>query len=97
MAKVEIYTKDNCPYCDKAKLLLDQLNVDYLEVDLVAEPEKYDELHLRRPSARTVPQIFINDTGIGGCDDLYALHDSGKLKPMLDELERPMDGENETM
>lgn len=90
MALVEIYTKDYCPYCDKAKLLLDQLNVDYLEIDLVAEPEKYDELALRRPSARTVPQIFINDTGIGGCDDLYALYDAGKLKPMLEELDRPV-------
>jgi glutaredoxin 3 len=86
MAKVEIYTKDYCPYCDKAKLLLDQLNVDYLEIDLVAESEKYDELHERRPSARTVPQIFINNEGIGGCDDLYALYDAGKLTGMLADL-----------
>ena len=87
MAFVEIYTKDYCPYCSKAKLLLDQLNVDYVEIDLAAEPEKYDELAIRRPGARTVPQIFINDKGIGGCDDLYALYDSGQLKPLLEELE----------
>ncbi|RYG60716.1 MAG: glutaredoxin 3 [Alphaproteobacteria bacterium] len=97
MAYVEIYTKDYCPYCDKAKLLLDQLNVDYVEHDLVADPEKFDELQLRRPNARTVPQIFINDLGIGGCDDLYALHDAGKLKPMLEEVERPLEGEHEPL
>ena len=87
MAFVEIYTKDYCPYCDKAKLLLDQLGVDYTEHDLTAEPAKFDELLLRRPGARTVPQIFINDLGIGGCDDLYDLHDSGQLKPMLAKLD----------
>lgn len=97
MAFVEIYTKDYCPYCDKAKLLLDQLNVDYVEIDLVAEPARFDELRVRRPSARTVPQIFINDTGIGGCDDLYALHESGKLKPMLDELERTVTGADDVV
>ena len=86
MAFVEIYTKDYCPYCDKAKLLLDQLNVDYQEIDLVAEPAKFDELLERRPGARTVPQIFINGKGIGGCDDLYALFDTGQLKPMLEEV-----------
>ncbi|PZP39750.1 MAG: glutaredoxin 3 [Pseudomonas fluorescens] len=97
MAFVEIYTKDHCPYCVKAKLLLDQLNVDYVEIDLSEQPEKYDELAIRRPNARTVPQIFINDTGIGGCDDLYALHDTGQLKPMLEELERPVTSGEEVL
>lgn len=85
MAYVEIYTKDYCPYCDKAKLLLDQLITDYNEIDLTSEPAKLDELLSRRPSARTVPQIFINGQGVGGCDDLYALHDQGKLVAMLKE------------
>jgi glutaredoxin 3 len=84
MATVEIYTKDYCPYCTKAKMLLDSLDVDYAEIDLSKEPEKMDELRVRQPSARTVPQIFINDTGIGGCDDLYALHEKGQLVPMLE-------------
>lgn len=84
MAKVEIYTKDYCPYCTKAKLLLDQLGVEYTEIDLQKDPAQLDALHARRPSARTVPQIFINDEGIGGCDDLYALHEAGKLKPRLE-------------
>lgn len=87
MAFVEIYTKDYCPFCTKAKMLLEQLNVDFQEIDLSVSPEKYDELQVRRPGARTVPQIFINDQGIGGCDDLYALYEAGTLKPMLDELE----------
>lgn len=82
-AKVEIYTKDYCPYCTKAKLLLDQLGVAYTEIDLQQEPARMDELQMRRPGARTVPQIFINDEGIGGCDDMYALHNQGKLQPLL--------------
>lgn len=85
MAFVEIYTKDYCPYCTKAKLLLEQLNVDFTEIDITKDPEKFDELRERAPAARTVPQIFINDTGIGGCDDLYALFDSGELQPMLEK------------
>ena len=87
MAFVEIYTKDHCPYCTKAKLLLEQLNVDFVEIDITQEPEHLESLQVRRPSARTFPQIFINDKGIGGCDDLYALYDSGDLKPLLAELE----------
>ena len=87
MAYVEVYSKDYCPYCTKAKQLLEQLNVDFVEIDLTAEPAKFDELLERRPSARTVPQIFINNQGIGGCDDLYALFDSGQLKPMLEAVE----------
>ena len=83
MARVEIYTKDYCPYCDKAKLLLDQLLAEYMEIDLTATPAKLEELLERRPSARTVPQIFINGQGIGGCDDLYDLHAQGKLVPLL--------------
>lgn len=84
MANVEIYTKDYCPFCTKAKMLFDQLGVAYEEIDVSVTPAKLDELRERRPSARTVPQIFINDTGIGGCDDLYALHERGGLLPMLE-------------
>lgn len=83
MAKIEIYTKDYCPSCTKAKLLLEQLGVAYTEIDLQKDPAQMDALLARRPSARTVPQIFINDEGIGGCDDLYALHEAGTLQPLL--------------
>lgn len=80
---VEVYTKDYCPYCTKAMALLDQLGIPYTEIDMSKQPEKMDELRARAPHARTVPQIFIGNQSIGGCDDLYALFESGKLKPML--------------
>ncbi len=82
-ASIEIYTKDYCPYCVKAKALLDQLGAAYTEIDLSQTPDKMAELQTRRPGVRTVPQIFINGQGIGGCDDLYALFNAGKLKAML--------------
>ena len=82
-SKVEIYTKDYCPYCTKAKLLLGQLGVAFDEIDLTKDPEKLAELQARRPGARTVPQIFINGEGIGGCDDLYGLHEAGTLREKL--------------
>ena len=83
MPVVEIYTKDVCPYCVKAKALLGQLGVVYTEIQLSREPARMTELQARRPQARTVPQIFIDGVGIGGCDDLYALFEAGKLKAML--------------
>ena len=83
-AHVEIYSKDYCPYCTKAKVLLDTLGVAYTEYDITRDADRQAEMLTRRPSARTVPQIFINNTGIGGCDDLYALHNTGKLKGMLE-------------
>lgn len=84
-APVEIYSKDYCPYCTKAKVLLDTLGISYTEYDITRDAERQAEMLTRRPSARTVPQIFINGAGIGGCDDLYALHNAGKLLAMLDE------------
>lgn len=83
MTKVEVYTKDYCPYCTKAKMLLDQLGITYEDIDLSKNPSRMDELLQRNPAARTVPQIFINDVGIGGCEDLYALHESGDLSVKL--------------
>jgi glutaredoxin 3 len=83
MAKIEIYTKDYCPYCTKAKMLLDQLGQRYTEIDITRDPAMLAELQARRPGVRTVPQIFIDGAGIGGCDDLYALHGAGKLAALL--------------
>ncbi len=83
MPRVEIYTKDYCPYCVKAKLLFDQLSVHYTEIDISKDTAKFDELRARKPDARTVPQIFINDEAIGGCDDLYALYQAGDLAGKL--------------
>ncbi len=84
-AKIEVYSKDYCPYCDKAKLLLSSLNATYEEIDITHDAAGYEKIQARNPSARTVPQIFINNQPIGGCDALYALHAEGKLVPMLAE------------
>ena len=82
-ATVEIYTQWGCPYCVRAKALLDSKGVAYTEHDITMTTSKRAEMRTRAPNARTVPQIFIDDTAIGGCDDLYALDRAGKLDAML--------------
>ena len=81
--KVEIYTKWGCPYCVRAKALLDGKGVDYEEYDIALGGPKKSEMLERVPGARTVPQILINDTPIGGSDDLRALENQGKLDALL--------------
>lgn len=83
MAKVEIYTSPLCGFCHAAKKLLKQKNVDFTEVDVWSEPKRKPEMIQRANGGRTVPQIFIDGTHVGGCDDLYALESAGKLDPML--------------
>jgi glutaredoxin 3 len=85
MSHVTIYTKDYCPYCLKAKQLLDRLGHKYEEIDIGKHPELVSEVVAKSGGRKTVPQIFIGDRHIGGCDDLYALHDQGGLKPLLEE------------
>ena len=85
MAKVEIYYKDYCPYCHKAKDLLDSKDIEYTLYDITHDTDGQKEMQKRNPNARTVPQIFINDKSIGGCDDLHALENSGKLDTMLSQ------------
>lgn len=82
-ANVEIYTKFGCPYCVRAKHLLDSKGVHYTEYDVTMGGAKREEMVSRAPGARTVPQIFINDQAIGGSDDLRALDSSGKLDALL--------------
>ena len=82
-ANVEIYTKFACPYCVRAKQLLDSKGVPYTEYDITMGGAKRDEMVARVPGARTVPQILINDTPIGGSDDLRALENQGKLDALL--------------
>lgn len=82
-AKVEIYTKFACPYCVRAKQLLDSKGVPYTEYDITMGGAKRDEMLARVPGAQTVPQILINDTPIGGSDDLRALENQGKLDALL--------------
>lgn len=82
-AKVEIYTKFACPYCVRAKHLLDSKGAVYTEIDVTMGGAKRDEMLARAPGARTVPQIFINDVAIGGSDDLLELDYEGRLDAML--------------
>jgi glutaredoxin 3 len=81
--KVEIYTKFACPFCVRAKALLDGKGVGYTEYDVSGGGAKRQEMVDRAPGARTVPQIFINDVAIGGSDDLRELEYEGKLDALL--------------
>jgi glutaredoxin 3 len=83
MVKIEIYTKFLCPYCSRAKAMLDAKGATYTEVDITMDSDKRQEM-LRRSSGRnTVPQIFIDGRHIGGSDDLAALDQRGALTPLL--------------
>jgi glutaredoxin 3 len=82
MARIVIYTKDNCAYCDRAKELLTARHATFEEVRIDLDDQKRDEM-IRLSNRRTVPQIFINDQPIGGFDDLAALAKSGKLDGLL--------------
>ena len=81
--KVEIYTKFGCPYCTRAKALLDSKGVSYDEYDVTLGGPKKAEMRGRVPGASTVPQILIDGQAIGGSDDLAALEQSGKLDALL--------------
>lgn len=83
MKTVEIYTTPICGFCTAAKRLLDSKGIDFVEIDVMRDPEKRAEMTQRSSGGRTVPQIFIDGTPIGGCDDLFALEQDGKLDPML--------------
>ena len=83
MARVEIYTKFFCPYCARAKRLLDGKNVQYEEYDISMGGEKRAEMMQRAHGRHTVPQIFIDGSHIGGSDDLASLDMDGKLDPLL--------------
>lgn len=82
-AEVKIYTTPWCPYCVRAKQLLDRKNVTYEDFNVAYDQALRAEVSSR--SGRTsVPQIFINDEPIGGCDELHALERGGQLDPMLE-------------
>ncbi len=81
---VVIYTKFGCGFCFRAKRLLDAKGVDYTEHDVTMGGPKRAEMMERAPGARTVPQIFIGDTHVGGSDELHALERSGKLDALLE-------------
>lgn len=83
MADVTIYTRMACGYCTAAKRLLDRKGVAYTEHDASFSQELRQEMIQRARGRSTFPQIFVGDTHVGGCDDLYALEDAGRLDGLL--------------
>ena len=83
MALVEVYARPMCGFCHQAKKLLDSKGIAYSEYDIWAESGRKDEMVKRANGRATVPQIFIDDEHIGGCDDLMALERAGKLDKLL--------------
>ena len=83
MKQIEIYTSPLCGFCHAAKRLLNQKNAEFSEINVLANPGRKPEMIQRANGGRTVPQIFIGDTHVGGCDDLFALEQAGKLDALL--------------
>jgi glutaredoxin 3 len=83
MASIEVYTTPYCPYCVAAKELLRRKGADFLEINVAGNRDLRTQMVERAGGRTTVPQIFIGDTHVGGCDDLYALDDGGGLDPLL--------------
>lgn len=81
--KIEVYTSMFCPYCHRAKALLKSKGVDFVEYDVGGSSDARAKMRERADGRHTVPQIFIDDVGIGGSDDLAALDRQGKLDQML--------------
>ena len=83
MNTVEIYTSPLCGFCHAAKRLLSQKGVSFSEVNVMTQPKHKAEMMQRANGRHTVPQIFIGETHVGGCDELYALERAGKLDQLL--------------
>ena len=83
MKPVEIYTSPMCGFCHAAKRLLTKKGISFSEIDVSANPGRKPEMIQRAGGRRTVPQIFIGDTHVGGCDDLFDLDGDGKLDALL--------------
>jgi len=83
MPAIKVYTTPYCPYCVSAKELLRRKGVDFVEINVAGDRGRRIEMVERSGGRMTVPQIFIGDTHVGGCDDLYALDDAGGLDPLL--------------
>ena len=85
MAKVEIYTWQYCPFCIRAKALLDSKGIQYEEHPIDGNQEARQKMTDRASGRTTVPQIFINNQGIGGCDELYSLESSNELDALIEQ------------
>lgn len=82
MAKVEVFCTPYCPYCVRAKQLLEQKNIEYEEIRVDQNPDRHNEM-ITRSNRTSVPQIFIDDYHVGGCDDLFDLEAEGTLDSRL--------------
>ena len=83
MPKVTIYTTPFCPYCHSAKALLRRKNIEFSEIDVSFDQQERQRMMAKAHGRRTVPQIFIGETHVGGSDELHALDRQGKLDPLL--------------
>ncbi len=83
MTTIEMYSGDFCPYCMRAKSLLKKKGLEFTEYNVQTDPERRSEMLQRTAGARSIPQIFINDRHVGGCDELYALEKKGELDSWL--------------
>lgn len=83
MVNIEIYTWATCPFCVRAKALLDSKDVEYTEYMIQGDEDARDKMAERSNGRRTVPQIFFDGQWIGGCDDLHLLEAEGKLEKLL--------------
>jgi glutaredoxin 3 len=83
MRRVTIYTTPICPHCVRAKALLEKKGAEVREVDVFMDRRARDEMEQKSGGRRTVPQIFIGETHVGGSDDLHALERAGELDPLL--------------
>jgi len=83
MKSVEIYTTPFCGFCFAAKRLLTEKGISFSEIDVSRDPAMRQEMIQRARGGRTVPQIFVGETHVGGCDELYMLERSGKLEPLF--------------
>ena len=84
MKKVLIYSSDYCPYCNRAKSLLKRENIAFDEINVSQNDKRKEEMIKKSGGRRTVPQIFIGEIHVGGCDDLYKLHSQNQLKVLLE-------------
>lgn len=83
MNPVIVYSSPFCPFCSRAKKLLSDKGVDFEEIDVFSDMTRKKEMIDRADGKRTVPQIFVGDFHVGGCDELYALESQGRLDPLL--------------
>ncbi len=83
MKKVEIYTWQYCPFCIRAKSLLNKKNIEYIEYKIDGDESAREKMSQRANGKRSLPQIFIDNNSIGGCDDLYSLEEDNKLDSLI--------------